>query len=127
MAIEARDIVCTSMKKCEDTFRLSDVMQYRVTDECLPIFNVNGTLRKVMKSKLVDKLNLEEINSLNNYIALVDNGFIWRLSTPSAEDRDKLDGTDYTWGDYANKIYNIVAGRHRKDTTILFVNDSYMN
>ena len=52
-------------------------------------------------------------------------GFIWRLSTPSAEDREKQDGTDYTWGDYANKIYNIVAGRHRKATTIFFVNDPY--
>ena len=125
MENKAMTEVISLAQKCEDTFRLSDVMQYRVTDECLPIFNVNGTLRKVMKSKLVDKLNLEEINSLNNYIALVDMGFIWRLSTPSAEDREKQDGTDYTWGDYANKIYNIVAGRHRKATTIFFVNDPY--
>ena len=107
------------------TFELSDVMQYRVTDECLPIFNVNGTMRKGMKSKLVDKLKLVEVDSLDSYIAVVDMGFIWRLSTPSCEDREKQDGKKFTWGDYANKAFNLVLVRHPKSSKIIFVNDPY--
>lgn len=31
---------------------LVQIMQYRVTDVCLPIFNINGTMRKAVKAKL---------------------------------------------------------------------------
>ena len=31
--------------------------------------------------KLVDKLNLLELEALDSYIALVDMGFVWRLAT----------------------------------------------
>ena len=117
--------VISLAQKCEDTFVLSDVMQYRVTDECLSLFNVNGTMRKGMKSKLVDKLKLVEVDSLDSYIALVDMGFIWRLSTPSCEDREKQDGEHFTWGDYANKIFNPVLACHPKASKIIFVNDPY--
>ncbi len=34
-----------------ETFNLVDVMDYRITDECLSIYNVNGTMRKTQKSK----------------------------------------------------------------------------
>ena len=93
-------------QKCEDAFELIDVMQYRDTDECLSIFNVNGTVRKAMKSKLVDKFCLVEETSLDKYITVVDMGFIWRLSTPSHEDREKQDGQSFTWGDYAKKHHS---------------------
>ena len=80
----------------EDKFTLSQVMEYRVTDECLPIFNINGTMKKVQKSKLIDKLNLQPIaNVQEGYIAIVDMGFLWRLATPSVEDREKSDGTTF--------------------------------
>ena len=41
------------------------------------------------------------------YIALVDMCFLWRLATPSAEDREKPDGSVFTWGDYADKLFSI--------------------
>ncbi|KAG0718244.1 Aromatic-L-amino-acid decarboxylase [Chionoecetes opilio] len=44
-------------------FNLINVMEYRVTDECLPIYNVNGTMRKTQKSKEVDKLYMETLDS----------------------------------------------------------------
>ena len=76
--MENKDIaqVISLAQNCEDTFVLSDVMQYLVTDECLPIFNVNGTMRKEMKSKLVDKLKSVEVDAHDSYIAVVDMGFI---------------------------------------------------
>ena len=83
----------------EDKFTLSQVMEYRVTDACLPICNINGTMKKVQKPKLIDKLNLQLIENVQEgYIAIVDMGFLWRLATPSVEDREKADGTTFTWG-----------------------------
>ena len=70
---------------------LSEVMAYRLTEECLPIFNINGTIRKGQKSKLTDRFNFVELqHPVNSYIAIVDMGFIWRLCTPSAEDRENM-------------------------------------
>ena len=34
-------------------------MEYYVTDECLIIFDISGTMRKTQKSKLVAKLHME--------------------------------------------------------------------
>ena len=72
----------------ENGLVLSEVMEYRVTEECLPIFNINGTLRKGQKSKFIQKFDFTDLEPLESYIALGDMGFIWRLSTPSAEDRE---------------------------------------
>jgi hypothetical protein len=61
---------------CTMKFTLSQGMEYDVTDECLPIFNINGTMKKVQKSKLVDKLHMEAIQpEPDMYIVLVDMGF----------------------------------------------------
>ena len=31
-----------------------------------------------------------------NYTAVIDMGLIWRLASPTTEDREKPDGTNYT-------------------------------
>ena len=31
----------------------SEILQYRITEESLSVFNANGTFRKVQKSKLI--------------------------------------------------------------------------
>ena len=78
-------------QNCDDAFDLIDVMQYQVTEECPPIFNVNGTIRKVVKSKLVDKFSMNEQTALDAYIAVVDMGFIWRLSNQQVRtERSKM-------------------------------------
>ena len=84
---------------------LEELFKFRITQECLSIFNVNGTFRKVQKSKLVQCLNLDNVNWPNSYIALIP--------IPSSDDRAKLDGSPYTWGDYANRCVNKVLERHR--------------
>ena len=40
---------------------LTRIMQYRLTDVPLALFNVNSTLRKSVKAKLVDVLILEDV------------------------------------------------------------------
>ena len=52
-------------------------------------------------------------------------GLIWRLTTPSIEDREKGDGTKYTWGDHAEKLVHLVLQRHVHTEQIICVNDSY--
>ena len=83
-------------------FELEDVLHHHVTEECLPIFNVNGTLRKTQKSKLMEAMTLNDKPEPINYTAVIDVGLIWRLATPAIEDTEKPDGTTYTWGDNGN-------------------------
>ena len=64
---------------------------------------------------------------MNDYIAIVDMGLLWRVATPTAEDRDKGDGTFFTWKDYADKVFNIITCRHKGASTIIAVNDYYGN
>ena len=71
-------------------------------------FNANGTFRKVQKGSLIDP---------RVYVAIVDRGTIWRMSTPTREDRQKADASVYTWGrgDFVTKIINLVISRHQLD------------
>ena len=41
---------------------LNEILEYRVTEESLSLFNSNGTFRKVQKSKLIEKLNLVPVD-----------------------------------------------------------------
>ena len=92
---------------CGTKVTLMDILQNRVTTECLSIFNTNGSMIKTQKSKLLQSFTLVPLNSneLQSYTALVDMGFFWRLCVPSSEDREKGDETKYTWYDYAKKCF----------------------
>lgn len=60
---------------------LVQIMQYRVTDVCLPIFNINGTMRKAVKAKLCECFTFKEAKASHSpKIALVDMGLLWRLA-----------------------------------------------
>ena len=41
---------------------------------------------------------------------------IWRMSTPTREDREKADATPYCSGDFVTKIINLVISRHQLAT-----------
>ena len=45
---------------------LPELMKHRISEECLTLFNANGTFRKTQKSKLLQKLTLQplDVNSL---------------------------------------------------------------
>ena len=72
---------------------LAGVLENRVTEKCLPIFNVNGTYRKVLKSKMFAKLSYTLIDVPPNYTGLVDMGMIWRMAIPTTEYKVKNNGT----------------------------------
>ena len=92
---------------CGTDVMLIDILENRVTDECLAVFNMNGTMVKTQKSKLLQSFVFAPLDftDLQNYTAVVDMGFFWRLCMPTVEDREKGDETKYTWADYANKIF----------------------
>ena len=52
-------------------------------------------------------------------------GFIWRLSTPQKEDREKKEESLYTWRDYATKVYDTILSRHKNANKFILVNDPY--
>jgi len=112
---------------CDSKVSLTDILQHRVTDECLSLFNTNGTMVKTQKSKFLQSLAFSPISpdEMPNYSAIIDMGFFWRYCIPSAEDQEKRDETKYTWYDYALKIFNCILQRHPNACTIVFVNDPY--
>ena len=69
-------------------------MKHCLTEECL--FNVNGTFRKTQKSKLLQKLTQQPFD-VQSYKALVDMGMILWFASPTVEDREKSDGSPYSY------------------------------
>ena len=106
--MEAKALVATLdliMKDNQELLR--KVFEYRITENCLSIFNSNGSTRKCQKSKIVQEMEFKSL-SLPTYITIVDMGLIWRLSTPSTADRENNNGACYTWNDYAHKRFNLI-------------------
>ena len=107
---------------------LERALEGRVTEECLSMYNVDGSMRKTVKSKMLEQFNLDLITEeLEDHISLVDMGMIWHLDTPTPEDREarKRDGSDYTWMDYLKKICGMILSRHADASLIILVNDRY--
>ena len=104
---------------------LEELMRYHLTEICLPLFNINGQMRKTVKSTLKNSFEMHEATlESTSYISIVDMGFIWRLATLSIADRESAEG-DFTWGNYATKIFNIILQRHPNAIEYHLVNDRY--
>ena len=68
-------------------FSVEQILDFRLTDECLSMYYADGSQRKPAESKLLEHLNLNTVvNIPTEYSSIVDMGFIWRLATPTAED-----------------------------------------
>ena len=46
-------------------------------------------------------MTFEPLHVMDGYIAILDMGMIWRMASPTSEDREKRDGTKFSWDDYA--------------------------
>lgn len=125
METKAMNQVVTMLESSDDKISLEDILEHRVTEECLSIFNPNGSMYKCQKSKLLECMKFQEVPAPNAYTALIDMGLYWRIATPTPEDRHKPDGTTYSWADYAAKIFNVAKSRHPFASCYIFVNDYY--
>ena len=112
---------------CGTDVTLIDILENRVIIECLAVFNSNGTMVKTQKSKLYQSFLFAPLDftDLQNYIAVPDMVFFWRLCILTSEDREKGDETKYTWTDYADKIFFTILNRHLNAKTMIFVNDPH--
>ena len=97
------------ISQCVD---LPQLLEHRVVEECMTLFNSNDTYRKTQKSKLIQKLFLQCVDLQESYVAVVDMDMIWCMATPTAEDRQTEDGTPYNWSDYVDKVSSIILARH---------------
>lgn len=107
---------------------LESVFSGRVIEESLSLFSADGSMRKTAKSKLLDYFSLEPTSTtLDDYVSIIDMGMIWRLASPTAEDREakRRDGDCYRWIHYLTKIHDLIISRHPRATTIILVNDRY--
>ena len=102
----------------------TNIFVYRLTDECVAIFNECGSIRKCQKSKLTDVMRFKEVYP-KGYICIIDMGFIWRLSTPKAEEYVKADESCFTWVDYGVKLFSVIISRHPEAKEFILVNDYY--
>ena len=94
---------------------LEEALDGRVIEECLSVYNIDGSMRKSSKSKLLGLFKLDPVGERPRYhISLVDMGLIWRLATPTPIDCEarKQDGTDYSWKDYLDKICAITISSY---------------
>ena len=112
---------------CGTDITLDGILKNRVTNESLSLFNLNVTMAKTQKSKLLHTFTFVPLDSfdMQDYTAVVDMRFFWRLCMPSIEDKEKGDETKYTWSDYASKIFFTVMNLHSNTKAVIFVNDRY--
>ena len=51
---------------------LTELLEHRVVEECMALFNSNDTYRKTQKSKLIQSLSLKSVDLHEPYTALID-------------------------------------------------------
>ena len=69
--------------------QLESALEGRVTEECLSLYNVDGSMQKTAKSKLLELFNLDPIAEIPlGHVSLADMGLIWRLAIPTPQDRE---------------------------------------
>ena len=76
----------------ESALDLNEMMKHRLTNISLPLFNIDGTIRKAMKSKLLECLNFTPEKTTSN-ISIIDMGLLWRVSMPTKEYRETPKGS----------------------------------
>ena len=64
---------------------LADVFEYRITMECLPIFNPNGSFRKCQKLKLLRCMEITGNNIDDHYVTILDMGMFIRKAIPNQD------------------------------------------
>ena len=90
-AMENKAMINLVQAAQKSAHHLQSVTEYRLTEVPLSLFHLNGTMKKVQKSQLLD------CNCFHNM------GLLWRISLPSKEDRETYDGSHFTWKDYAER------------------------
>ena len=67
--------------------QLESALEKRVTDECISLYNIDGSMRKTVKSKFLELLQLDPVSEKpRDHVSLENMGLIRRLATLTPED-----------------------------------------
>ena len=104
---------------------LEELLRYRSTEICLPLFNIHGQIRTAVRSTLLNSFEMHETTLEGvSCISIVNMGFIWRLATPSIANREIAE-VDFACEKYVTKIFNMNLQRHLNAIEYHLVNDRY--
>ena len=70
------------------------------------MFNPNGSIRKCQKAKLVDAFKLVDFDEEYSTV-IFDMSHYWRLAMPTLEEYVKGKVKQFTWMDYALKMWKV--------------------
>ena len=104
--------------------KFEQVLQHHVTQETVPLqcqwHNAKGSEKQV---------TWETYNNIDTRSWYIHNdcryGPHMGVAAPNIEDRQKCDGSKYTYGDYWEKVVHTVLRRHKHTERIICVNDPY--
>ena len=62
---------------------LESAFEGRVTEECLSMYDIDGSVWKIVRSKLFEQFNLDPVTEeLKDHVSRIDMGMICHLATP---------------------------------------------
>ena len=108
-----------------EAVELDTLLDNRVTEECITLFNPDGTFRKNSKCQLITNLNMEAIEIEGPYTAIVDMGMVWRLALPKKNEKSPNSDDNFKFKDYGEKVADLVITRHPNADRIICTNDPY--
>ena len=85
-----------------DLIALELILVKIISEDCLTMFNADGSMRKTAKSKLLQLFSRQPVLEVPSaYASLVDMRLICRLALPTSDDHDAKthSGKDYLWCD----------------------------
>ena len=71
---------------------LEDILELRLTDQCLSMYYADGSQRKLTRSTLLEHLNIKTVTIPTDYSSIVDIRLLWRLATPTTENSETVRG-----------------------------------
>ena len=82
------------------------------------------------KNKILDLFNLEPVaDESHGHISIIDMGMIWRLATPTSQDRESKKEMELItfrfWLYDLDKIRGIVFSHHHDTCLLILMNDRY--
>ena len=81
-----------------DVPTLKAALNGRVTEVCLSMYNIDGSMWQIVKNKLFEQFNHDPVTEeLEDHISRIDMGMIWHLAIPTYDDCEarKRDGSNY--------------------------------
>ena len=112
--------------KVSRMIQLESALEGGVPEECLTLYNVDGSMHKNAKNRFLELFNLDQVaEKPTRRVSFVDIGLKWWLATQVPEDREarKWDGFEYACR-YLDTFCTIVF-LHHADAHLIIKEDEH--